>query len=64
MTPGWHYLGVGDEGGTAGSETHLVVDFSALEVIGEQEKVLQDTRDVFDRTTAFFLLDKQQVGGV
>ncbi|XP_052817720.1 uncharacterized protein LOC128243807 isoform X1 [Mya arenaria] len=34
---------------------------AALEVIGEQEKVLQDTRDAFDRTTTFFYVDKQHV---
>ncbi|XP_053401162.1 uncharacterized protein LOC123549584 isoform X2 [Mercenaria mercenaria] len=34
---------------------------SALEVIGEQEKVLQDTRDVFDRTTTFFFVDNKQI---
>ena len=34
---------------------------AALEVIGEQEKVLQDTRDTFDRTTAYFHVDKTTV---
>ena len=38
-----------------------VLTFTALEVIGDQEKVLQDTRDVFDRTTAYYTVDKQQV---
>ena len=31
--------------------------FSALEVIGEQEKVLQDTRDFFDKTVAYFAIE-------
>ncbi|KAL4234127.1 Fmn2p [Mactra antiquata] len=34
---------------------------AALEVIGDQEKVLQDTRDVFDKTTSYFVMDKQQM---
>ncbi|XP_060567218.1 formin-J-like isoform X3 [Ruditapes philippinarum] len=34
---------------------------SALEVIGEQEKVLQDTRDVFDKTTTFFFVDNKHI---
>ncbi|XP_052230924.1 uncharacterized protein LOC127844592 isoform X1 [Dreissena polymorpha] len=34
---------------------------AALEVIGEQEKVLQDTRDIFDKTINYFYVDKQRV---
>lgn len=30
-------------------------------MIGEQEKVLQDTRDVFYKTTSYYMLDNQQV---
>ena len=29
----------------------------ALEVIGEQEKVLQDTRDFFSKTAAYFAIE-------
>ena len=28
-----------------------------MEVIGDQEKVLQDTRDVFDKTVAHFAIE-------
>ena len=37
----------------------LLAIFPALEVIGEQEKVLQDTRDVFDKTVRFFVVEDQ-----
>lgn len=32
---------------------------AALEVIGEQEKILQDTRDAFDKTVRFFVVENQ-----
>lgn len=34
-----------------------MLSFSALEVIGEQEKVLQDTRDFFNKTVAYFAIE-------
>ncbi|KAK3578979.1 hypothetical protein CHS0354_034773 [Potamilus streckersoni] len=34
---------------------------AALEVIGEQEKVLQDTRDHFEKTISYFVLEANEV---